>query len=199
MTAAAIPNDQAPRHRSTSPLGHDEPRHRLRRTTRCHGSRRVAGFTLIELLIVVALLALLATVSAPLLGPIIDRNAARAAADALAADLAFARSEAVRLGRPVSVCPSREPSDWSQPDDCGSAGDWTSGWVVYTEDDGNVDVRRVARPSPRIDITTTVVGRTFNALGLTVAGSFEVAANQARRCVTMQRSGTVTTEPRACS
>jgi prepilin-type N-terminal cleavage/methylation domain-containing protein len=67
-----------------------------------HG-RRKGGFTLIELLIVIAIAAILAAVAVPSFRTMNRNMAVRGAADELVADIQFARSEAVRTNRVVSL------------------------------------------------------------------------------------------------
>lgn len=61
------------------------------------------GLTLIETAIALAILAIVATIALPGLGPLAERARLRSAAEALAGDLAEARFEAARLGRPLVV------------------------------------------------------------------------------------------------
>lgn len=65
--------------------------------------RRVAAFTLIELMVVVALIAIIATLAAPSLRDMILMQRLRGVNAQLATDLAFARSEAVSRGVYVGV------------------------------------------------------------------------------------------------
>lgn len=61
------------------------------------------GLTLLELAIAMAILAILAAVALPHLGVQLDQRRLHAAAEALAADLAEARFEAARQGRPMHL------------------------------------------------------------------------------------------------
>lgn len=89
---------------------------------------RQAAFTLVELLTTLALLALLGALAVPALeGAIL--NARRAAAlEELARAAWFARSEALRRGRPVLLCAAG-------PAGCDSSLDaWNGGWRVVPAD-----------------------------------------------------------------
>lgn len=65
--------------------------------------RRSAGFTLIELMMVVAILAIVVSIGVPSFNTMIKNNRLTAASNDVAGSLHFARSEAVRRGRPVQV------------------------------------------------------------------------------------------------
>lgn len=71
---------------------------------------RQQGLTLLELIVVVAILALLMGVAVPSMHEMLDRNRLKAAAQAIAEDLQWARSEAVKRNRPVAL--SLRPSNW---------------------------------------------------------------------------------------
>ena len=72
---------------------------------------RRRGLTLLELAIVLAVMVVLAGLAVPSLGARLERQRVRAAAEALAADLAEARFEATRRGRPLFV-ETRVGTDW---------------------------------------------------------------------------------------
>lgn len=61
------------------------------------------GFTLIELMVTIAVAAVVLSIVVPSFGSMIDRSRLRNAAEQLRSDLAVARSEALRRGRPVVV------------------------------------------------------------------------------------------------
>jgi type IV fimbrial biogenesis protein FimT len=61
------------------------------------------GLTLLELAIAMAILAILAAVALPHMGVQLDQRRLHAAAEALASDLAEARFEAARQGRPIHL------------------------------------------------------------------------------------------------
>lgn len=79
------------------------------------------GFTLVELMVTIAVAAILAAVAVPSLGELIRNNRLAAGSNELVTALQLARAEAVRRGRPVSVCSSDDGSrcrastaDWQQ-------------------------------------------------------------------------------------
>lgn len=90
-------------------------------------AREQAGFTLLELMITVAIAAILLTVGVPSFRSVIQNNRAAIQTNDLLSALSLARSEAVKRGAAVSVCPSATQSA------CSGGTDWSVGWIVYLE------------------------------------------------------------------
>jgi len=97
--------------------------------------RSNSGFTLIELMVVVALMAIIATIAVPSFRGLIESNRLKSTTNEVLGTLNYARSEAVRRGEPVSVR--------------AAAGGLEDGLeVIYTDDDGNTEVLRETGPMP---------------------------------------------------
>ncbi len=92
------------------------------------------GLTLMELMVTVAVAVVLLTVAIPNLTEFL-RNARRdsQAIDFLTA-LNYARSEAIKSGTWVTLCPSQNGSI------CLGSGSWEAGWMLYTDQDGDGSV-----------------------------------------------------------
>jgi type IV fimbrial biogenesis protein FimT len=91
-----------------------------------------AGFTLIEVVVVVALLAIVATIAAPSFRSFIGTMNSKSAAFDLISDLTVARSEAIKRNANVTVTPT--------------GGDWAKGWQVL-DANGNALRQRSALTS----------------------------------------------------
>jgi type IV fimbrial biogenesis protein FimT len=94
------------------------------------------GFTILELMIVMALVGILAAAAAPYLGDIIKNNRIKSTMYELLNSINIARSEAVRQKVQTVLCRSADPT--ADPPVCGgTTNTWTTGWLVYADDDGS--------------------------------------------------------------
>jgi type IV fimbrial biogenesis protein FimT len=91
------------------------------------GSKGAQGFTLVELMVTVTMIAILSAIAVPSFSEMMIRSAIRSTSSDLGADLNVARSEAIRVGARVSICPRSAPTVVT----CGS--DWRQGWLVFRE------------------------------------------------------------------
>ena len=94
-------------------------------------TRMDAGLTLIEVLITLTITAVLLTVGLPAFTGTLDRTRVATTMHRVSADLAMARSTAIMRRAQVVVCPR------TRDDRCRSDSDWSQGWMVFTDDDGN--------------------------------------------------------------
>jgi type IV fimbrial biogenesis protein FimT len=163
------------------------------------------GFTLLELMVVVAIVAVLATLGMPSFTRLIQANTVSSTANILLADLRYTRSEAIRRGGGVLMCRSDAP-EASHPA-CSSASSgaagrgWADGWIVFQDwngngvQDGDEPVLRVQSALPRIDAISepgdsatafrfTATGRTpISSTLLRIGGSHIDSAVQRLVCV----------------
>jgi type IV fimbrial biogenesis protein FimT len=103
---------------------------------------------MLELMVVVAILAILAALAGPSMVPVIERWRVRQAAEEMTATIAFARSEAIKLGGNVVVL--RSTPDSAQCALPSAATDWRCGWTVFDDRNGNgaLDAKEELRISP---------------------------------------------------
>ena len=93
--------------------------------------RRTAGFTLIELATTLSVMAILAGIAAPSLAGFLERQRASAAINSLMTHMALARMSAITRNRRAVLCPS------SNGNECETSTDWSAGWMLFMDDDGN--------------------------------------------------------------
>ena len=90
------------------------------------------GFTLLELIIIIAILAITVAIAAPGLSTMIANNRISSNASDFASALQLAKAEAVARVNPVIVCKKNAASTG-----CIAGGDWSQGWIVFSDDNGN--------------------------------------------------------------
>lgn len=88
--------------------------------------RLTKGFTLVELMVTVVVLGLLMTIAVPSFTDMVRNHRSLTAADELTSALNFARTEAVKRGKRVSICPSTNGTSCS-----GTS--WQGGWITFVD------------------------------------------------------------------
>jgi type IV fimbrial biogenesis protein FimT len=168
---------------------------------------RSAGFTLLELLITMSVATILLTIAIPSFRYVTNANRIASEVNGLLGDLQFARSEAIKEGRYVSVCASTDGSS------CSNSPDWQSGWIVFPNPNNSpavtpgVAVTPLLRLQSAFSSTDTFVSNgisiiTFNRDGYaggiangTIITLHDSTGNSAwTRCASIAPSGEVTTE-----
>ena len=119
--------------------------------------RRPFGYTLIEMLTTLALAGVLLTTGIPEFNRILASNRMISEINHLVAHLHLARSEAVKRGKRIVLCPS------SDADQCMGAPEWHLGYILFVDDNGNRErdprealIRTHAGDAPGILITSSV-------------------------------------------
>lgn len=122
-------------------------------------SKSNKGMTILELLITMALLGVVAALALPSMMDGLGRSSARSATRSFTSALSLARSEAVKAGSRVSICPSVDGEDCS-------AGSWSTGWIVFIDADGDAD-----GDTGSVDAGDTVLRRFEPLAGVTLSVS----------------------------
>ena len=95
---------------------------------------------MVELLVCICVAATLAGVAVPQIAPLLERNRATAASNAVIAQLYLARTTAINRRTATILCPS------SNGVHCSNTADWAMNWLVFLDGDGN------GRPDAATDI-----------------------------------------------
>jgi type IV fimbrial biogenesis protein FimT len=163
-----------------------------------------SGFSLVELMVVIMIAAILMALGVPSFRYVTNSNRISSEVNGLLGDLQFARSEAIKEGVTVTVCPA-QPGQTV----CGNTSTWNQGWIVTSPN--------VIPPVLRVQQPFATTKDTFVSLGGQTAISFDrngfasaqpVLANgsvtiklttipdvhQWQRCVEVIVGGAITTE-----
>lgn len=97
---------------------------------------------MIELMVTLAVIAVLVALGAPSFDQTLTRNRLNSAASELLAAAQFSRTESMRLGRSVGLCPSADGAT-CVPNADARAGEWEQGFVAFVDLDQDGE-RRVA-------------------------------------------------------
>jgi type IV fimbrial biogenesis protein FimT len=146
---------------------------------------RQNGFTLIELLVTITVLGILLGVGVPALSELVANNRMISATNDLVASLQYARSEAIARNDEVTVCPAI-----SEADGC-SGNDWSAGWIVFAQINGNDVALRTSDGSPVIDIVgdATIVYRGDGRAGFAAIRLCDSRGKDHGRAVSLDRTG----------
>ena len=93
--------------------------------------RRTRGVTLIELATTLAIITILGTFGLTAFADTLARQRVQTALHLISADLAMARNTAIMRRNQVVACPGEALLG------CRSDADWSQGWIVFTDLDGN--------------------------------------------------------------
>jgi type IV fimbrial biogenesis protein FimT len=128
--------------------------------------KKHTGFTLVELMITLAIVGILLTVGVPSLKTFMQSNQLIASTNELISALHVARSEAIKLNSRVSICES------SDGEECATTGDWSNGWIVFVDADGNLEGTKEACEAVNTDCLLRIHNG-FTDNRLTVAGAYD--------------------------
>ncbi len=125
--------------------------------------KKEKAFTLIELMVTIAILAIIATLAAPNLSQMLHNTKVNTSSGDILSFLQQSRTEAIRLGKTVTVCGSSDGSS------CLSANktNWSTG-LIATHSGSTTPIQKLTFDSSQLSITgpETI---TFNTFGSTTA------------------------------
>lgn len=84
---------------------------------------------MLELMVTLVVLAILLGIGVPSFQSVIRNNRIAAATNELVGALTYARSEAMKRGDAVTVCPTEDEES------CAGSNDWATGWIVFVDVD----------------------------------------------------------------
>ena len=130
---------------------------------------RPRGFTLTELLVIMAIIAIFASFAIPSFRGLLGSASVSGAVNAFVSDTRYARGEAMRRGKSVTICRSANAA--AIPPKCSAAseptvGSWMEGWVVFLDENGNGAFNAASDSVLRVQQAFTGIG-SFLALGST--------------------------------
>ncbi len=94
--------------------------------------RNEHGFSLVELMIALTLAVILLALATPSWLDLIQNNRITSQAQEFIRSLHLARSEALKRGTAVAICPS------STGTACTDSSDWSQGWIVFSDIGGTI-------------------------------------------------------------
>jgi type IV fimbrial biogenesis protein FimT len=163
--------------------------------------RQVTGFTLIELMVTISVLAILAAIAFPSFQGSLRSNRVATTTNELLASLSLARSEGIRSTRGGAVCTSENGTA------CG--GDWNSGWIVWTDNDGDgaldagEPIVRYSQGRPRVEMAGSATVIAFDGRGRSRSGAQDIGLSPEgvatpARCLQIGVTGQTRVESDAC-
>lgn len=127
-----------------------------------------SGFTVLEVMITLAAIAIVVLVTVPGSNMLMEKYRLKTASGKLFSGLELARSEAQQRSITVMMCPS------SNGHTCRRDGDWSMGWVVFTDGNGNGTVQDIelikAFEAPHQSVNIMAQGAVQNRAAFTATG-----------------------------
>ena len=103
-------------------------------------TRASRGFSLVELMVALSIIGITLAIGVPSYRYVTNSNRVSAEVNQLLGDMQYARSEAVKEGTPVSVCPGTATATGTPPvytGSCANSLNWQGGWLVFADVNGD--------------------------------------------------------------
>ncbi|WP_443612569.1 GspH/FimT family pseudopilin [Acinetobacter pseudolwoffii] len=128
--------------------------------------RKQSAFTLIELMITIAILAILATLAAPNLGQMLRNTKVNTSSGDILSFLQQSRTQAIRLGKPVTVCGSSDGLNCLGVNKT----NWSTGLIATypVTDSTTIVIQQLTFENSQLSITAPATIN-FNSIGATTA------------------------------
>jgi type IV fimbrial biogenesis protein FimT len=107
----------------------------VRQSVRVRTRHSEAGFNLVELLVVIGVASVLMAMGVSSYRYVTNSSRVSGEINSLLGDMQMARSEAIKRGQIISICPSSDGATCE-----GGAGTWRDGWIVFTDWNGDGSV-----------------------------------------------------------
>jgi type IV fimbrial biogenesis protein FimT len=91
------------------------------------GAAKASGFTIVEIMVTVTVASIVLMLAVPSFRYVTNSNRIAAEINGLLGDLQFARAEAIKDGKTVTVCQSSDGST------CTGSPSWQGGWIVFRD------------------------------------------------------------------
>jgi len=125
--------------------------------------KKQSAFTLIELMVTIAILAIIATLAAPNLSQMLHNTKVNTSSGDILSFLQQARTEAIRLGKIVTVCGSSDGSNCLATNKT----NWSTG-LIAKYSGSTTPIQKLTFESSQLSITAPET-ITFNSVGSTTA------------------------------
>ena len=145
-------------------------------------AQRLRGFTLIETMMVVAIVAILASIAGPSMVEMYRTTRLSSASSALQVSLSLARSEAIKRGSDARVTVVANTT----------AGVWTNGWTVFADGTTNAN----AGVAPTADTTVAPIVTRLEVVAATRERVTSLVRRSLAQCSPVKPVASAPTSPR---
>lgn len=140
-----------------------------------------SGFGIIELLIVLTVGAVVLAIAVPNFQNMIQNQRAVTLTNELVSSVNYARTEAIKRGVRVSICPAANDAATA----CSPNAQWTNGWIIFADVNNNgqltdlnnrLRVKQAPAAGSAINMTTNRIAFDESGFVATGAGSIQLSA-----------------------